>query len=145
MNNYFMLIGRLTKGLELRYTTNNKAVCEVTLAVNNGKDDTSFVKVSLFGKIAETTAEYCKKGDLVATVGLIKNHNWEDKNGNKHYDYNFIASKISFLATATRTNEIKNNNKIKEEQDILKEVVNDKDPFEEFGNQVELTENDLPF
>lgn len=86
MNNLFIFIGRITKDLELRYTKENKAVLDFVIAINNGKDDTSYVKLTSFGSVAELMAKYCKKGDLVGVQGLIKNHNWEDKNGNKHYE-----------------------------------------------------------
>lgn len=99
MNNLFILIGRITKDLELRYTKEGKAVVDLNLAINNSKDDTTFITVTVFGRIAESTNEYCKKGDLIGVSGMIKNHNWEDKNGNKHYDYTFLANKVTFLQT----------------------------------------------
>ena len=97
MNNLFIFIGRITKDLELRYTKENKAVLDFVIAINNGKDDTSYIKLTSLGSTAELMAKYCKKGDLIGTQGLIKNHNWEDKNGNKHYDYTFLANKVTFL------------------------------------------------
>lgn len=125
MNNQFNLIGRLTKNPVLKATSTGKSVCEITLAVQNGKDDTSFITVSIWNKIAETVSNYCKKGDLIGINGTIKNHNWEDKNGNKHYDYTFIGNKISFLETAKK--EVKEENK--------KASI---DEFEEFGEQVNI-------
>ena len=125
MNNQFTLIGRLTKEPILKSTSTGKSVCEINLAVSNGKDDTSFIQVSFWNKIADTISKYCKKGDLLGVNGIIKNHNWEDKNGNKHYDYVFIGNKISFLATAKK--------EVKEE--IKKASI---DEFEEFGEQVNI-------
>ena len=101
MNNT-ILVGRITNNLELRYTTSNKAVVEVPLAINNSKDDTTFIKVTVFGNIAKTVNMYCKKGDMIGVQAMIKNHNWTDKNGNNHYDYSFIANKITFLQTKTK-------------------------------------------
>lgn len=132
MNNIFMVIGRITKDLELRYTENNKAVCNVNLAINNAIDDTTFIKISLWNKVAETTHKYCKKGDLIGISGIIKNHNWEDEKGTKHYDYDFIGNKIIFLQNK------KNNVEEKEE---TKE--NDIDPFEEYGNTIEIDDTFL--
>lgn len=125
MNNQFTLIGRLTKEPVFKSTSTGKSVCEINLAVNNGKDDTSFIQVSYWNKVAETINNYCKKGDLLGVQGIIKNHNWEDKNGNKHYDYTFIGNKISFLATTKK--EFKEENK---KANI--------DEFEEFGEQVSI-------
>ena len=125
MNNQFTLIGRLTKNPELKATSTGKSVCEINLAVNNGKDDTSFIQISYWNKLAETINNYCKKGDLLGVQGIIKNYNWKDKNGNKRYDYVFIGNKISFLATTKK--EIKEENK--------KASI---DEFEEFGEQVSI-------
>lgn len=124
MNNNLILIGRITKDIELRYTPSNKAIVEVSLAVNNAKDDTTFIRLTAFDKLAELVSKYCKKGDLIGTQSIIKNHNWEDKNGNKHYDYSFIINKISFLAKGNKQEEIK-------KQDNTS-------AFSEFGDQLEI-------
>ena len=58
--------------------------------------------------------------------GLIKNHNWEDKSGNKHYDYSFIAEKISFLSSKSK------------EMEKVEEKVDNTDIFEQFGNEIEI-------
>ena len=123
MNNNLILIGRITKDIELRYTPSNKAVVEISLAVNNGKDDTTFIRLTAFDKLAELVSKYCKKGDLIGTQSIIKNHNWEDKNGNKHYEYSFIINKISFLAKA-------NKEEIKKQDNTS--------VFQEFGDQLEI-------
>lgn len=122
MNNY-ICVGRITKDIELRYTPNNKAITEISLAVNNGKDDTTFIRLTAFDKLAELVSKYCKKGDLIGIQSIIKNHNWEDKNGNKHYDYSFIINKISFLAKS-------NKEEIKKQDNT--------DAFAEFGDQSEI-------
>ena len=126
MNNNLILLGRITKDIELKYTTSNKAIAEISLAVNNGKDDTTFIRLTAFDKLAELVSNYCKKGDLIGTQSIIKNHNWEDKEGNKHYDYTFIGNKVSFLATGNKK-EVKEENK--------KASINE---FEEFGEQVSI-------
>ena len=123
MNNY-TCVGRITKDIELRYTSSNKAVAEISLAVNNGKDDTTFIRLTAFDKLAELVSNYCKKGDLIGTQSIIKNHNWEDKNGNKHYEYSFIINKISFLAKGNKQEEIK-----KQDNTSV---------FSEFGDQLEI-------
>ena len=123
MNNNLILIGRITKDIELRYTPSNKAIAEISLAVNNGKNDTTFIRLTAFDKLAELVSNYCKKGDLIGTQSIIKNHNWEDKNGNKHYEYSFIINKISFLAKS-------NKEEIKKQDNTS--------AFEEFGDQLEI-------
>ena len=122
MNNY-ICVARITKDIELRYTPSNKAVAEISLAVNNGKDDTTFIRLTAFDKLAELVSKYCKKGDLIGTQSIIKNHNWEDKNGNKHYEYSFIINKISFLAKANKEEAKKQDNT---------------SVFQEFGDQLDV-------
>ena len=139
MNNTLFLIGRITKDLELRYTPNNKSVVNVSLAVNNAKDDTTFIDVSLFGQIAETTHKYCHKGDLMGVQAIVKNHNWEDKDGKKHYDYSFIANKVSFLSTKKE----KEAPKEKSNSEIIKDTMEGKNPFEEFGEQISIDDDNF--
>lgn len=124
MNNY-TCVGRITKDIELRYTPSNKAIAEISLAVNNGKDDTTFIRLTAFDKLAELVSKYCKKGDLIGTQSIIKNHNWEDKEGIKHYEYSFIINKISFLAKANKE-EIKKQDNTSAFQEFAEEIeIND--------------------
>jgi single-strand DNA-binding protein len=131
MNNILCLIGRITKDLELRYTTNNKAVVNIPLAINNGKDDTTFIDVVIYGNIAETTSKYCKKGDLIGVQAKVQNNNWTDKDGKKHYDYKFMGYKVTFLSTK------------KEENNQVEKTDNTNDPFSEFGEQISIDDNFL--
>ena len=127
MNNYVVL-GRLVRNPDLRYTKENKPVTLINVAINNSKDDTTFLTITLFGKTAETVGKYCKKGNLIAVTGMIRNNNWEDKDGNKHYDYQFIGNRIQFLTT--------NKEALKKEEKL---------PDEEFEQFSEIIETDLPF
>lgn len=130
MNNILICIGRITKDLELKYTTNNKAVVNIPLAINNGKNDTTFVNVLAYGNTAETVCKYCKKGDLIGAQAIVKNNNWTDTAGNKHYDYSFIANKITFLST-------------KKENNQTEQTDNTNDPFSDFGDKIEIDNNFL--
>lgn len=129
MNNNFIIVGRLTRDVDFKYTNNNTPVAKANIAVQNGKDDTTFMETTIFGKMAETTHTYCRKGDLIGVSGIIKNHNWEDKNGSKHYDYTFLANKVTFLQTKnerTKTESTKESNE---------------DIFADFGNEIEIDDN----
>lgn len=131
MNNTLICIGRITKDLELRYTTNNKAVVNIPLAINNGKDDTTFIDIVVYGNVAEMTHKYCKKGDLIGAQATIKNNNWTDNNGNKHYDYKFMGYKVTFLSTK------------KEVVEETKKEENTNDPFSKFGEQISIDDGFL--
>ena len=138
MNNNFFFIGRLTKNPELRYTSSNKAVAQIDLAVQNGKDDTTFVPITLFEKMAENVCKYCEKGDLIGFQGSVKNHNWEDNKGNKHYDYTFMANRMSFLQTKTN-----NQQEPKQAENVKKST--DEQIYADFGDSIEISEDDIAF
>ncbi len=138
MNNNFIFIGRLTRDPELRYTSSNKAVTQIDLAIQNGKDDVTFVPITLFGNIAENVCKYCEKGDQVGFQGIVKNHNWEDNKGNKHYDYTFMANRMSFLQTKTN-----NQQEPKQAENVKKST--DEQIYADFGDSIEISDDDIAF
>lgn len=138
MNNNFFFIGRLTKNPELKYTSSNKAVAQVDLAIQNSKDDTTFVPITLFEKMAENVHKYCEKGDLIGFQGSVKNHNWEDNKGNKHYDYTFMANRMSFLQTKTN-----NQQEPKQAENVKKST--DEQIYADFGDSIEISDDDIAF
>lgn len=125
--NKFEIIGRLTKDAEVIYTKENKKIVSFTIAVNNTKDDSTFFKINAFNGTADLIEKYTKKGDLIYIEGMIKNNNYEDKNGYKHYEYIFIANKIEFLSKAEDKKETK------------KERLSDQ-VFADFGNSIDNVE-----
>lgn len=139
MNNILICIGRITKDLELRYTTNNKAVVNIPLAINNGKDDTTFIDVVIYGNIAETTSKYCKKGDLIGVQAKVVNNNWTDKDGKNHYDYKFMGYKVTFLSTKKK----EENNQVNELGNPVGTRSVDEDPYSSFGEQISIDDNFL--
>lgn len=138
MNNNFIFIGRLTRDPELRYTSSNKALTQIDLAIQNGKDDTTFVPITLFEKMAENVCKYCEKGDLIGFQGSVKNHNWEDNKGNKHYDYTFMTNRMSFLQTKTN-----NQQEPKQAENVKKST--DEQIYADFGDSIEISEDDIAF
>ena len=138
MNNNFFFIGRLTKNPELRYTSSNKAVAQVDLAIANTKDDTTFVSITLFEKMAENVHKYCEKGDLIGFQGSVKNHNWEDSKGVKHYDYTFMANRMSFLQTKPN-----NQQEPKQAENVKKST--DEQIYADFGDSIEISDDDIAF
>ncbi len=91
MNN-FNIAGRLVKDVEAK-TKNGKIYSFITVAVNMGKDNTEFLDITLFGKTAEITAQYGKKGDSIGVTGYIH------KNGkDRDYTLSLIGNSVSFLS-----------------------------------------------
>lgn len=101
--NQVVLIGRLTRDPELRFIPNSgTAVARFSLAVNRefkreGQPDADFFNIVVWGKSAENCANYLKKGRLVAVNGNMRNNNYEDKNGVKHYNVEVVANRVEFL------------------------------------------------
>jgi single-strand DNA-binding protein len=101
--NKVVLLGRLTKDPDLRYTaTNNTAVCGFTLAVDrrfqkSGEEkQTDFFPIVVWEKTAEFCSKYFSKGKKVAVSGRLENRNWEDDKGVKHYITEVIADEVDF-------------------------------------------------
>lgn len=138
MNNQFQFIGRLTKDVEIKAVNDKIMIGEVNIAVNNSKDNTTFIKLKAFNKVAEMLGQYTKKGDLMGFSGTVNNNNWEDKEGKKHSTYDFIINKVSFLNTKAKQPEKTTR---QEEQDILKSVTQDE--YEAFASEID--ESSLPF
>ena len=101
--NQFCVIGRLVKDPELRKTESGKNVTNVTLAVPrayknpNGEYDTDYIDCVLWSSVAETTSEYCKKGDLVGVRGRVQTRVYE-KDEVKKYATEVVAEKVTFLS-----------------------------------------------
>jgi single-strand DNA-binding protein len=97
---------RLTKDLgELRYTTTGKAVAELNVAINNGKDDTTFLNLTAFGKLAELCKQYLNKGSLIEVEFVIKNNNYKNNEGKMVYREQYILNELRFLSTNKKETE----------------------------------------
>lgn len=112
--NKVTLMGRLTKEPELRYTnTSGKAVSHFTLAVSRkyGKSEsekvTDFLPVVSWGKLAEFSSEYFKKGLKIVVVGRVQTRSWEDENSIRHYETEIIADELYFADSKKVVNEDK--------------------------------------
>jgi len=102
--NKVVLIGRLTKDPELKFTPGNgTAVTIVTLAVDKfnpstGKREADFISITIWGKQAENTANYMTKGSMVAISGRIQTRSYDGKDGTKRYVTEVVANEVSFLS-----------------------------------------------
>jgi len=98
MLNKVILIGRWAKDIELSYSKNGTAVAKATLAVDGyKKDDTNFIRITMFGKTAENVSQYSGKGRLVAIDGNIQTGSYDNKEGKKVYTFEVIAGMVKFL------------------------------------------------
>lgn len=106
MLNQIVLVGRLVRDPELKESENGNNYSSITLAIprsyknENGEYDTDFVDVVLWNGIAENTAEYCHKGDIIGVKGRIQTSNYETEDGEKRKSTQIVAEKITFLSSS---------------------------------------------
>lgn len=110
--NKVILMGRLTKDVEIRYTqTNNTAVASFNLAVNRrfvkeGEERQSdFLNIVAWGKLGEFCSKYFKKGQQVGIIGRLQTRNWEDEQGQKHYVTEVVAEEAYFADSKKNSEE----------------------------------------
>lgn len=100
--NKTILMGRLTKDPDTRYTqTNNIQVTSFTLAVNrrftkDGEQQADFINIVAWNKTAEFVSKYFRKGQQVGVIGRIQTRNYDDDKGVKHYITEVIAEEVYF-------------------------------------------------
>lgn len=125
MLNRIILIGRLTKDPELRYTPNGKAVASFTLAADrpfknqHGEKEADFINIVVWGAQAETSANFLRKGKLAAVDGRLQIRSWDGENGKKNWATEVIAESVRFLSP--------------------------KDNNSQFGHEVDFGDDDIPF
>ena len=168
--NKAILIGRLTRDPEVRYTSSNRAVCQFSIAIDrpftnqqSGQREADFINIVVWDKRAENVGKYMSKGRLVAVEGRIQTRNYENNEGKKVYVTEVIASNVQFLESKNATGNSNSNSGFnsmpeppveKSPYDFGEESstntsntmnIEENDPFASFGEQVEISDNDLPF
>jgi single-strand DNA-binding protein len=153
MLNRAILIGRLTRDPELRYTPAGLAVVQFTIAVDRpfttgGEREADFIPVVVWRQLAETCANYLRKGRLCAIEGRIQVRNYENAEGKRVYVTEVIADNVRFLEKAPP----------QEGQPGAGSAAGAgtgsgrpgatpgaKDPFQDDGRPIDISEDDLPF
>ena len=110
--NKVILLGRLTKAPEIRYSqTTNTKIALFTLAVNRrfakqGEErETDFINIVAYSKLADFSEKYLSQGTQVNVVGRLQNRSYEDKNGTKKYISEIIAEEIYFADSKKKADE----------------------------------------
>ena len=99
MINKAILMGRLTRDPVIRHTDSGKAVCNFTVAIENGygeEKSTDFISCVAWNKTAEFVDKYFAKGRMIIVVGRIRTRTWEDRDGKKNYVTEVVASEVAF-------------------------------------------------
>ena len=150
MINNVVLVGRLTRDPELRYTPQNQAVGTFGLAVNrqfknaNGEREADFINCVIWRQQAENLANWAKKGALIGITGRIQTRNYENQQGQKVYVTEVVADTFQMLES----------NKTQGQQTSKPQAQNKKlqapDPFkapaaDPFAGGTEISDDQLPF
>lgn len=96
--NEVVLIGRIANKLELKEVSNSKML-NFNLAVNrtSDKNKTDFIPIVVFNQLAENMVKWQNVGNMIAVIGSIRQNEYTDKEGNKRYSTNVLASRVQFL------------------------------------------------
>lgn len=139
MLNRVVLVGRLTRDPEMRYTPNGVAVANFTLAVNRpftnqqGEREADFINCVIWRKPAENVANFLKKGSLAGVDGRVQTRSYENNEGKRVFVVEVVAESVQFL-------EPRGNNKGQESQGNQGGY---DDPFG--GGAINISSDDLPF
>jgi len=171
MMNRVVLVGRLTKDPELRYTPNGVPVATFTLAVNRaftnqqGEREADFINCVIWRKPAENVANFLKKGSLAGVDGRIQTRSYDGQDGKRVYVTEVLAESVQFLEPRNTSgapsgnaggfggqreaSPYGNNN---QNQPFRNNNNNnqgytrmDEDPFANDGGQIDISDDDLPF
>ena len=172
--NKAILIGRLTRDPELRYTSSNRAVCQFTIAIDRpfsnqatGQREADFINIVAWDKTGENVGKFMTKGRLIAVEGRIQTRNYDNNEGRKVYVTEVVASNVQFLESrnASPSNggngfnsmpeppmmqeptpyDFGDNTNSSTSSQPTMNIEDEKDPFASFGESVEISDNDLPF
>lgn len=135
--NKVLLIGRLTKDAELRYTPNGKAVASFTVAVQRNKEEADFINCVAWNKVAENLANYTSKGSLVGVEGSIQTRSYKNNEGKTVYVTEVWAQSVEFLSKGKGSGEQK--------ESVSKPSRTSDDPFYNDGKPIDISDDDLPF
>lgn len=133
--NKIILSGNLCKDIELKYTNNNKAVMQNTLAVKNdfknanGEYESQFINLVVWSNNAEYLKNYASKGSKVLVEGKLTNRSYDKTDGTKAYITEVVVEKVELLSSTNKN--------------VAKQETQESDPFKEFGEEIE--DEDLPF
>lgn len=151
MNNV-CLIGRLTRDPELRTTSTGLATCRFSIAVDgrpgaNGEPHTDFINIVVWRNQAENVAKYCKKGSQVGITGRIQTGSYQAQDGSTRYTTDVVADRVQFIGgRADGAGSYTDSMPDYSMGDQSSEPANlEEDPFKDFGSEVVLSDDDLPF
>ncbi|HAC1209331.1 TPA_asm: single-stranded DNA-binding protein [Listeria monocytogenes] len=160
MMNRVVLVGRLTKDPDLRYTPAGVAVATFTLAVNraftnqNGEREADFIQCVVWRKPAENVANFLKKGSMAGVDGRIQTRNYEDSDGKRVFVTEVVAESVQFLEPKNNNAEGVTSNNYQNEANYSNnnktssyraDTSQKSDSFASEGKPIDISDDDLPF
>lgn len=163
MINNVVLVGRLTKDMDLRYTSSGTAVGSFTLAVNrnftsqSGNREADYVNCVIWRKPAETMANYTRKGSLVGVVGRIQTRFYDNPQGQRVYVTEVVCERFQLLESKEVSEQRQNQSPVMPQNQPTAEQSNTtganyspdfgagSDPFGGSGSTIDISDDDLPF
>lgn len=173
MINRVVLIGRLTKDIDLRYTQSGTAVGSFTIAVNRqftnqqGEREADFINATIWRKSAENLANFTHKGSLIGIEGRLQTRNYENQQGTRVYVTEVVVENFSLLESRGESSRSSNNdnnfgannsynasNSASSNENPYgnfsdnnqsKPKASNEDPFATNGQEIDISDDDLPF
>ena len=155
MLNRVVLVGRLTRDPELRYTPSGVAVCTFTLAVNRpfenqqGEREADFINIVVWRRPAENAANYLKKGSLAGVDGRIQTRSYENNEGRRVYVTEVVAESVQFLEPKNAGSGQGNSNQSYRNENNAPPANNQNSGRPQngsnFGGPIDISDDDLPF
>lgn len=132
----FIGIGNITRNLELKYTTTNKAILETNIAIKRGfTDETDFINIQVWGKQAENLAKYCGKGSKILVEGEIRVTSYKNKEDKTIYKTYVLVNSVEYLESKPK----------QKEETKKEEKVETNNPYQEFADEFDTANLELPF
>ncbi|MSD84248.1 single-stranded DNA-binding protein [Lactobacillus curvatus] len=162
MINRVILVGRLTRDVDLKYTQSGTAVGQFNMAINrqytnaNGDREADFINCVIWRKSAENFANFTKKGSLVGVDGRLQTRNYENQQGQRVYVTEVVVDNFSLLESRTTTEQrqsdgasqnFNSNQSNGSQQSGNPSAANNTqaDPFANNGQAIDISDDDLPF
>ena len=164
--NRVILTGRLTRDPESRMTQSNMEVARFSIAAQgdfvnkNGEREVEFINCVAFGGLGGTINKFCRKGSLIGVQGRIRNSNYTAQDGSKRYTTDVVVEQMEFLGSRQGGNDTSSSNysnpSYANNSSAYSPMGNDampdiettdisEDPYKNFGEEVTLSSDDLPF
>ena len=153
MINRSVLVGRLTRDSELRYTNGGAAVATFTIAVNrqftnqNGEREADFISCVIWRKAAENFTNFTHKGSLIGIDGHIQTRNYENQQGTRIYVTEVVVDNFSLLESRAESehHQSANSNGHSSIHSNNRKYDNDQNQYGNNGGQIDISSDDLPF